>query len=1048
MSITSKIERLRNERRVQVLPPAPTVLVQKITGHPELEGREHLLTSHGLSEYMGGYADYAQVYGVYAWVKKAVGLIAGSISPLPVLVVDPDEEEQPDHPISQMLAYANDSMDTSDLWERWVVDMMLAGEAFIEIVNSRAGQPLEMWPRRPDEVKIIPDKSAERQFYPRVLEYRLGDDELVIPVESMAHDKFFNPLNPWRGLAPIAALRQGITIDLFAQAWSRLFLKRGARPDFALIAPDGITRTEKEDLVDTLLAGHSGPEGWHRPIALEKGVVDIKPLNWTPKDIEWLEQRRFARDEVAAVFGVPDEIMGYGRDTYENFDTAYKVLWLLTLLKLIEKRDRGLTHHFTKVRPLLQEGWEVQTDLSGVGAIQDDLAPKAEVARSFWEMGVPFNLLDERLGLGFGEIEGGDVGYVPMSMVPVERKLEPPAPPPQFLLPPGGGEEETPPPEEGEEEEEEPAPPQRATGPPRRGWDLKYGSPYHVAAWKAFDRRLRQHELRMKAELKRHFQRQQNQVLEALRSLGKGFARTIKDNPDPAALAEIIEALQTAINWELEELEFVKKLGPFYGDAIKEFGDAQMSELGVGIAFDMHNPLVMEVARGMPIKFAKDIEYRTRLRMDGAVREIVQEAEIGGWGIPEIQREVYDRISEVFNVRKADYQTERIARTEMGKAANIGKLHGMAQSEVVERKSWLAALDGRCRPTHSQAHADYFEEGIPINDMFHVGGDEMLCPGGGSDPGENINCRCTTVPKMAVPSEQPAAEPAKTTARSAADIRKEITGLHKEHEVRRKELLAEEKRINGSVAQNIHAGARLLNEGVDPYGVPRDPRFEALMRERDKLQAQLSAISKEKRALAQAYKSKMRETLYIKSEDHLKGVKATLRADFSKAQRDNIESTLADLQPMVSSKHWIAQRPDEDRWVAFNSFGASGGRANYMDHIREIMLDRGDGPKVIMHELGHFIEGTDNDVRLDARAFLRRRTKGESAEWLGDHYDKHETAKRDKFLRPYMGKIYRDYTEIISMGMEYLYMDPYELADKDPDYFDFMINVLRRRPVA
>ena len=58
-----------------------------------------------------------------------------------------------------------------------------------------------------------------------------------------------------------------------------------------------------------------------RPVVQEEGVTDIKTFYFVHKDIEWMEQRRFDRDEVAELFGVPDEIMGFGRDTYENFET-------------------------------------------------------------------------------------------------------------------------------------------------------------------------------------------------------------------------------------------------------------------------------------------------------------------------------------------------------------------------------------------------------------------------------------------------------------------------------------------------------------------------------------------------------------------------------------------------------------------------------------------------------------------------------------------------------------------------------------------------------
>jgi hypothetical protein len=64
---------------------------------------------------------------------------------------------------------------------------------------------------------------------------------------------------------------------------------------------------------------------------------------------------------------------------------------------------------------------------------------------------------------------------------------------------------------------------------------------------------------------------------------------------------------------------------------------------------------------------------------------------------------------------------------------------------------------------------------------------------------------------------------------------------------------------------------------------------------------------------------------------------------------------------------------------------------------------------------------------------------GEALEWMGRGYNKSEKTRRDKFLDPYMGKDYgRTATEILSMGLEMFYADPVQLAENDPDYFDFI----------
>jgi len=59
-------------------------------------------------------------------------------------------------------------------------------------------------------------------------------------------------------------------------------------------------------------------------------------------------------------------------------------------------------------------------------------------------------------------------------------------------------------------------------------------------------------------------------------------------------------------------------------------------------------------------------------------------------------------------------------------------------------------------------------------------------------------------------------------------------------------------------------------------------------------------------------------------------------------------------------------------------------------------------------------------------------------------YSSHERARPDDFIDPYMGKDYgRRSTEIVSMGLEYMYADAAYFAQRDPEYFDFMFALLR-----
>ena len=90
------------------------------------------------------------------------------------------------------------------------------------------------------------------------------------------------------------------------------------------------------------------------------------------------------------------------------------------------------------------------------------------------------------------------------------------------------------------------------------------------------------------------------------------------------------------------------------------------------------------------------------------------------------------------------------------------------------------------------------------------------------------------------------------------------------------------------------------------------------------------------------------------------------------------------------------------------------------------------------------LEGWNPEVKQAANDFLARRTLGEVAQPLGGNYAAWEVTKADKFLSPYIGKIYPDaFTEVMSMGMQYLQESALNFARDDPDMFEFVTSVLR-----
>lgn len=98
-----------------------------------------------------------------------------------------------------------------------------------------------------------------------------------------------------------------------------------------------------------------------------------------------------------------------------------------------------------------------------------------------------------------------------------------------------------------------------------------------------------------------------------------------------------------------------------------------------------------------------------------------------------------------------DYRAELIARTETGRAANIGSMVGATSTGLVTVKEWIAAKDNRTRriPRDQFDHLNMDGTKIPMDATFKLqnkkGGFEFMlhpCDSSGS-AGDVCNCRCT-----------------------------------------------------------------------------------------------------------------------------------------------------------------------------------------------------------------------------------------------------------------------------------------------------------------
>jgi len=329
------------------------------------------------------------------------------------------------HPVLALLARPNPIMARSEFFEAVTGYLLIAGNSFIEAVTAgdmgAGGAPRELWPLRPDRMKVIAGKTGLPQGYV----YSLGgaqqrwDVDPVTGRSAVLHLKTFHPLDDWYGLSPVEPASAAIDQRNESDKWNMALLQNGARPSGALVyepkGSDGANLSDEQfaRLKEEVAAQFSGARNAGRPLLLDGGL-SWQEMSLSPKDMDFLESRHAASRDIALAFGVPPQLLGIpGDNTYSNYREARLALWEETVIPLLcHLRDEFNAW----LAPRFDEDVSLGFDLDGVPA----LAPRREKVWARLRAADFLTLNEKRQAVGLGVLEGGDV--FPSAQPPAQRK--------------------------------------------------------------------------------------------------------------------------------------------------------------------------------------------------------------------------------------------------------------------------------------------------------------------------------------------------------------------------------------------------------------------------------------------------------------------------------------------------------------------------------------------------------------------------------------------------------------------------------------------------
>lgn len=417
-------------------------------------------------------------YRACIWVYGCIKKRAEAVASVPWIVEQRArggewESVKDDHPLQMLMDYPNPDMDRGEYWRLAVTHADLTGDSYSIKLRTGGGQTRELWPSRPDAFRAVPGLDgrmiAAYDFQPHNGQVRR------IPAEEVLHIMYTNPESPFFGMSPLRAAAKATDSDNAAANWQKVsFDSRGVPDGVFTLNGDAVNSEDWERARQQVREQYAGQKNNRTPWVVAN--AEWHQMGLTAVEMDFMASRKFNRTEICFAFGVPEILVEMSGATFANAQEARKFFWQDTVVPLCREYASHLNMELVPEfgdRATLR----IRPDFSQVDALQTNMTEKVTNADKLWRMGVPFNNLNELFEFGFEPVEGGDVGFIGSSLLPMDIALEPPEPAPAPLAgsanPDDSNAPEPKPGEEDDPEDDDAKPP--AKSDVRRLLRLAYG---------------------------------------------------------------------------------------------------------------------------------------------------------------------------------------------------------------------------------------------------------------------------------------------------------------------------------------------------------------------------------------------------------------------------------------------------------------------------------------------------------------------------------------------------------------------------------------------
>jgi HK97 family phage portal protein len=651
-----------------------------------------------------------------------------------------------DNPLVKLFQQPNPVDTAFNFWYEMIMKLELAGAIGIYKKRGAMRLPTELWilpTSENGEFKVVPDAKLVIGGY----QYSDGDIQTNFAIEDIIWPHYPNPTTKFEGYSPLRAQLYPYNIDKFLQQQQYYLFKNKSFVGGILSTDQALTKAQITDLKAQVSDSYRGVKKTGELMVTSHGLKYSGALNSGIGDTFIDDTSKMMKDRIFSAHGVNEGVVGLTENQNKaNLDTSREIF----IQECIRPRWKMLSEYLQK--DLVAEF----DDRIVIDLILPEFTQRildVNERKINLDTGTT-TINEERLKMKLEPVAWGDEPYIKQS--PANPFGQAPAQPEPVKSIKGGegsgnhGHSGRPGERggsgEGVEGGGETSPKDSdilADKKLERFLQHKSLTPEaKQILWKKFDLAAKDCEKPFIEIMKKIFSAQRDEVLSNLESKGiivKSHLAGWGPNKVRVWLSEHKDKVEAN---NIDKAKWEKKTAKLIEPAVKN-----ALEKGA-----MHRAKEIE---NIKAKFEYSFDDESTAKWIGTKLRIFSE-QVTGTTFDEIEKvlqsgfeegkplgTISSELRETFDTAEK-YRANLIAQTEAANTFNQGDLDSVRQMGLEDTllKGWLNEPDAR--PSHVQAGIDYSEDNaIGIDEDFSVGDDVMQVPGGGSNPSEVINCRCT-----------------------------------------------------------------------------------------------------------------------------------------------------------------------------------------------------------------------------------------------------------------------------------------------------------------